>query len=563
MILQTLKDTSFWSQTVRNDPRYQEHRQLLEQTYLSKRYEEIPTLSYHNRALFYQTGDRSMFEMPYFRRRHSLSVAAMLALIYPEREEYLTYVSDMLWAICDEYTWAVPAHTKGTLENDLVEIDLFNAETGFTLAEIHYVLGERLPRLVRDRVAAEVKRRIFEPFSTRISWFEKLNSNWAAVCGGSVGGAMLYLDPTLLEQCMPRILKALEQFIDGFSDEGVCMEGFSYWMYGFSAYLWFADLLHAHTNGKIDLLAGEKVEHIAGYLQSCFMKGNVTVSFSDGTPHGHVSPAVQNYLAKRFPHSVSLMPKECCALYRGNVFWLPFSREIIYCPDPSIPASLQLKNHDFPLAQQVIVHEEGYSLFAKAGHNDEQHNHNDVGSFILSTERYGQVLCDIGGGRYTKKYFQGGMENRYSILCNSSLGHSVPIVNGQPQLCGRAYYGSIEHNGDCIRIEMATAYGQREITKLTRTLTHKPNKMILTDEFLPTYQTLVERFVTRIVPSVEKDCVLIGNVRMEFDPEEVTVNVQEKAHQNHAGTFDPVYCIDCEVRSNREHVTVTFCVVDE
>ena len=110
---------------------------------------------------------------------------------------------------------------------------------------------------------------------------------------------------------------------------------------------------------------------------------------------------------------------------------------------------------------------------------------------------------------------------------------------------------------------MAAAYGQKAFSKLTRTLTHKPNKMILTDEFLPTYQTLVERFVTRIVPTVEKDCVLIGNVRMEFDPEEVTVNVQEKAHQNHAGTFDPVYCIDCEVRPNREQVTVAFCVIDE
>ena len=42
-----------------------------------------------------------------------------------------------------------------------------------------------------------------------------------------------------------------------------------------------------------------------------------------------------------------------------------------------------------------------WNLIFYLDNNDEQHNHNDVGSFILSTERYGQVLCDIGGGRYT------------------------------------------------------------------------------------------------------------------------------------------------------------------
>ncbi len=69
---------------------------------------------------------------------------------------------------------------------------------------------------------------------------------------------------------------------------------------------------------------------------------------------------------------------------------------------------------------------------AKAGHNNEPHNHNDLGHFILHGGGE-NLLCDLGAGLYTKAYFSPGRE---SIINISSSGHSVPVINGTMQQSG-------------------------------------------------------------------------------------------------------------------------------
>jgi hypothetical protein len=60
-----------------------------------------------------ETGERASYEAAYFDHRRRLNTFALLAMLYPEREEYLTWLEDTIWAICDEYTWSVPAHLIG------------------------------------------------------------------------------------------------------------------------------------------------------------------------------------------------------------------------------------------------------------------------------------------------------------------------------------------------------------------------------------------------------------------------------------------------------------------
>jgi hypothetical protein len=134
MIFTALRDRDFFHR-VASDAHY---AQLLEETralWKSTRCDPITALTLEDRMLFYRTGDRRKFEEPYFKRRNSLSAAALLLLV-TEEEAYLDYVQRMLWAICDEYSWAVPAHTKGNPATDVGEIDLFNAETAFAVTEI-------------------------------------------------------------------------------------------------------------------------------------------------------------------------------------------------------------------------------------------------------------------------------------------------------------------------------------------------------------------------------------------------------------------------------------------
>lgn len=555
MLMAKARDKQFWER-VRTCSGYEEILGQIRTFYETSRQEEIPSLKYSSRMRFYADGDRGEFETPYFRRRTYLASAGLLALIYPEERHYLDEVQKVLWAICEEYAWALPAHTDGTLEDDLSKVDLFCAETGFTVAELCYLLEDRLDPLVLNRARTEVRKRVIENYLNHSFWWECCTNNWAAVCAGNTGGAMMYLEPELFKQQLPRLLNTMRCFLSGFPEDGTCMEGFSYWHYGFGNFVWFADLLQQFTQGELDLFTWDKVEAIAGYAQRSFLRGGATVSYSDGTRQGKASRAMLHYLSGRFPKTVQLLPDTCTVFDKGNVTWMQSLRNLLYVtPGAAIP-QLRLENYDLPEAGQVIINQPRYSLAVKAGDNDEPHNHNDVGNFILATEQ-GQVFCDLGAGVYTRQYFR--PETRYQIFCNSSRSHNVPIVNGREQIEGKEFRGTIAHTGNSITVEMADAYGQPDFRRLTRTLTYDAGKVVLEDDFAPDYQSLTERFVTAFPPEVQDVCVLVGGVKLSFDPEAVTCSVCEEIHALHGyrGETEKIYCIDFVLKPGLERVTFT------
>jgi putative transposase len=80
----------------------------------------------------------------------------------------------------------------------------------------------------------------------------------------------------------------------------------------------------------------------------------------------------------------------------------------------------------------------GLYLAAKGGHNDESHNHNDVGSCIVFVDGLPGII-DIGVETYTKKTFS---SQRYDIWTMQSQYHNVPTINGIMQRPGREYGAS-------------------------------------------------------------------------------------------------------------------------
>ena len=80
--------------------------------------------------------ERGWTEKVYFERRLRLNTFALLTLLEPDRG-YRTALQEMIWSICDEYTWCLPAHLNAESPGGIKgTIDLFSAETGFTLSEI-------------------------------------------------------------------------------------------------------------------------------------------------------------------------------------------------------------------------------------------------------------------------------------------------------------------------------------------------------------------------------------------------------------------------------------------
>jgi len=81
---------------------------------------------------------------------------------------------------------------------------------------------------------------------------------------------------------------------------------------------------------------------------------------------------------------------------------------------------------------------------AKAGHNSENHNHNDVGSFLLNVNGQ-RILLEVGAPEYVKAFFW--KEKRYGFFAARSLGHSVPLVNGKEQPDGAQFRGTVLEQG--------------------------------------------------------------------------------------------------------------------
>lgn len=555
----TLLDNAFW-QRVRSDPAYADALSHIRAEYEEQAKAPLTVLPFSLRDRFYTDGDRSQFEKYYFGRRVLLSSAAILALVYPEKAAYLQKVEDTLWAICDEYSWALPAHCTGDYADDTTMVDLFVAETGAAVAEITAMLRERLHPRVFVRARVELKRRVFDNYRDRRFGWETVKTNWSAVCAGGIGIAMMYAAPELMEEFLPRLLASEQCCMDSYTQDGACLEGMSYWAYGFGYFVYFADLLFRFTDGKIDLFADPKVRLMATFPQRNLMMGNTATSFADGDMHAKVPLDLYHFLHRRYPDAVTLPPPERMVFNEGNCRWVQFLRHFAYFDPALCGGELPKATYFLPIAGQYITTRDTFSFAVKAGRNDEPHNHNDVGSFILSTAK-GQELCDLGAGLYTRQYFS---SERYTIFCNSSLSHSVPIINGLSQHEGGGYGGSIQADGDTVTLEIGGAY-PADVGSITRTFVIGGKSVRLTDVWTDKVKSFTERFVSVIEPTVTAGAVRFADCTLHFDPKAVTPTVSVEQHCMHDYKKDaegktplPVYCVDFAADPAVGQITFTF-----
>lgn len=565
-MLKVGKNKEFWA-SFRNDPKKAKIVDFLkeeyEATYIG---ETIPQLRYSIRMLHDKVGTRREFETPYFRRRHFLSACALLSAIYPENEEYFNNMQDLIFAICEEWSWEVPAHTFNAGPNGIdgnTQIALFSAETALMLAEIYYIHEDRLEPIIKACIERESDRRIFTPFENNHYWYEECTHNWAPVCSGNVAGAMIYLAPERFDKNKERLLQPFKNFINGQPGDGTCLEGISYWQYGFGFYAMTAQIIYEYSNGEIDLFNYDpKVKKIAQYPSHAFLKGYTSISNADSTPDGKIDKDLLNFLMSKFGSDVPALPEKCYAHWRGNGGWLNKSRRLLFSEFEDVGEG-KLQSADLYDAGQIIVHEDKYSLFVKGGDNAEPHNHNDLGSFIISTDK-GQIFPDLGAGLYVFGYFV--PETRYNYLCNSSRGHSVPIINGQYQVPSNAHNESnhvpgiceaakLSHEGNLITVDYTVGYDIEGLEKVQRSFTHNPDSITMRDEFVGKIETVTERFVSLIEPTLADGYIEISGVRMYYDKENCKLSMKEDKDgfinhrcRTNPPTPTPVFLIDFELK---------------
>lgn len=520
----------------------------------------IPVLPYSRFKLFHETGDRFQYEdsdVGYFPRRGRIGAFGVLAWLYG-REDDIHELEDIIWAICDEYTWSLPAHVESAafttrLENDAYMVDLFAAETAQTLAEICFLLGDRIAPIVRLRVERLLNERVFDRVLVHDYHWMTATHNWAAVCAGSVGMAAIYAmeDDERLAAVLARLLPAMDCFLSGFSEDGACLEGIGYWRYGFTYFTEFAELLERRTAGKICLFDDPRVEKIAAFQQKIYFPGGRTVCFSDGSSRAKWFPGITFFLNSRF-ENVRLLPEADCQLrYSADHChrWSNILRNLLWSQE-SAAAEGQYSTCCLPAAHWFIGHSStGAGIAAKAGHNGEPHNHNDVGSFqyYLNGE---EMLSDLGSGEYTRQYFS---EQRYDFFVCGSQGHSLPMIDGCTQRAGaeaRARDVVLDNSG--IRMDMADAYGLKCLASLKRSVLfdEQNGAMTLTDAFVLDSEKhdVCERFITYGKITVEEGRALIRlgeqAVALSYDPAVFAPIVTPVSYSAHMGVERHLFTLD-------------------
>ena len=510
MFLSRVTKPDFWM-SVKENPKYRPLIDEVKDMWENEAQAPLTALPYSDFILFSTTGDRKKYGVQYFQRRRALNGAAIMALLYPDDEQYVRRLEDIIFAICDEYTWCVPAH-QPTFEKVCTDhIDLFASEVGFALCEIDLLLGDRLSPLVRERITARLEERIVAPFldeSRDFVWYH-IKNNWAAVCLCGVAGVIMYRHPELFWKLKPRFDISMNCFLDSFGDDGYCTEGIGYWRYGFGFFTVYADMVRTFTKGEIDLFKLPKVKNIATFKQKMFLSEKASVSFADGQRTATGDYALSHYLHNEYPEEVELTDltgakgTDHCGrwcLHIRSFEWFDEQAESV-----EMPATAKYYGEN---AQWMIYKTPCFGFAAKAGHNEEAHNHNDVGHFILAADGK-QVFADLGAGLYNKPYFR--LPFRYETFHCASFGHSVPIFgHGEKdidkicQKVGEEHKATeVEDTDGCFSFDMAKAYGDERILHAYRSFSLSEAKMTLKDSFavkdgLP----ICERFILLEKPEI-------------------------------------------------------------
>lgn len=540
-------------------------------------------LTYSLFALFRTRGSRLEYERVYFAKRRRLNTFALLSLLDSDSEAadvYFAALLDVLWSICSEFTWCLPAHVGE--ERPVSEtIDLFAAETGFALAEISLLLGERLPRMLRERMAEQVEARLFKPFLEQGPYeWEEARHNWAAVCGGSIGAAALLLlqeakDAPRLASILERTERAMSFYLQGFGEDGACLEGLDYWNYGFGYFVYYADLLYHRSGGEMNWFALDQVKRIATFQQKCFLGGFSVANFSDALPEARVQLGLSHYLAEKYKGEVAVPPERLRAEYSRDHCsrWAPALRNLIWRNYGAAP--MEWGAGDFYLEQAawlVSRYEwagEIYGFAAKGGHNGEPHNHNDLGHFLLVGQ--GQsFLSDLGCGEYTRDYFGAG---RYDYAANGSHGHSVPQIDGVMQSSGADRKAVVLEQAtsteECrLVVELSGAYSCEKLVSYQRSWNWKkadlPSLLLQDDfQFAEVPGSLIERFVTWIKPDLSlKGMVVLRReklaVEIHYDSHQLNLEVDEQNFRDHFGNDLRWYALDFSLLKQKMACRIDF-----
>ncbi len=438
--------------------------------YLNYKWPSIPATK---SLLIQRTGDRNEYQNISFEKREVLGTL-LLAEIYENKGRFIDPIIDGVWSICEESFWGAPAHLPKTKELlGLIDVaapfvELFSAETATYLAWVDYFLGTKLDAVspqIRKRIYYETNNRLFQPLMTKPHGFMASNANgrrpnnWNPwICSNWLNAALLLeKNEAKRTDMVYKVLNVLDQFVNPYPDDGGCDEGPGYWgAAAASLYDNISMLNLATNNGFTYVYDDEKIKNMGRFIYRAQIGEKYFLNFADADPQ----PGMAANMIYRFGKDIKDADMmRFGAFYRDtennklgrfhyfrNFYSLFMQHEYQKAPKGlPLPQNVWLPDLQVMIARDKQGTTKGLFVAAKGGNNDESHNHNDIGNYVVYYDGL-PLLIDVGRGTYTAKTFS---SRRYEIWYNCSDYHNVPTINGVTQPAGANFKASdVAYKGD-------------------------------------------------------------------------------------------------------------------
>jgi len=519
-----------------------------------------------------RVGNRSHFEHYYFTRRQRLADLALGECV-EGKGRFVDEIANGVWLTCEETFWGLPAHLS--LQHaglgsglPLVEepiVDLFAAETGATVAWIHYLLGKQLDQaspLITKRIEMEAKRRILDPALARDdfwwmfagvagtghrlnNWTPWINSNWMAT------NLLLEQDPARRTSALMKMCKSLDQYLSDYLPDAGCEEGPGYWQVSPASYFDCCTLLTSATGGAGNVLGDPFVRKMNRYIADIHIADEYYVNYGDANPKEgppaelvyRIGTAIGDKELAAFGASFTSLAAIKEGVNGGGQGRLSRSVPDILSAGKARSAEKAdalARDSWYPAlglmtARVKAGSKEGFYLAVQAAPNLRSHAHFDSGSFIVFHDGE-PVFVDVGPEAYTGP--------RYKWSAQSAF-HNLPTVGGVMQRGGDVKYRASEihyasddaHAG--VAMNLATAYpADAGMARWTRSiaLDRKSDCIKLNEDFqLQRKEAVALSFMTSRLPtqSGQGSVVLsvpggkVRDVSLKFDATQAVASIEK------------------------------------
>lgn len=397
------------------------------------------------------------------RANHMALQALTLAELVEGKGRFIDAMVDGVWFLC-ETSWIHSAHLgfqkdrSGLPDRNEPTIELVIADIGAQMAWTHYLFKEEFDKispLINQRIVEEVNRNLINPYFARSDYWwmgfggQQVN-NWNPWINYNVLQALMLIeeDSERIRQGVWKLMKSTDFFFNMYHEDGACDEGPAYWGGAAGYVLKFLDLLANVTDDKVNIFDSPLLRNMAQYIYRVHVGKNYFVNFADSPPKVNVKPGILFQYGKRLGDT-KMMEFAAFMAHQNNSFkngvngyfasaldeLFMFEEIVNYPQGEPLIGDYWFKGTQICIARDAEKKSSGFFFAVKGGHNQESHNHNDVGSCVLYYDAC-PILIDAGVGTYTRQTF--GSE-RYTLWTMQSDYHNLPTINGVAQKNGKEY----------------------------------------------------------------------------------------------------------------------------